>query len=162
MYLKSSNHNYIPILRQFPAYNIFLETIKSILKASRLHQVGKPTKSNRLVPVRCHDLFLFSLCMTQVEYFLTEEVLRFHLITKRKLNQRLGPIRAMAVGPLSQDELDEIYAFAVDLGRKAGKLLMDRVEQRISGSERHSQDFEEKDNAVDIVTQTDEGAYVLS
>lgn len=63
----------------------------------------------------------------------------------------------MAVGPLSQDELDEIYAFAVDLGRKAGKLLMDRVEQRISGCEGHSQDFEEKENAVDIVTQTDEG-----
>jgi hypothetical protein len=33
---------------------------------------------------------------------------------------------------VSQNELDEIYAFAVDLGRKAGKLLMDRVDQRIS------------------------------
>ena len=63
----------------------------------------------------------------------------------------------MAVGPLSQDELDEIYAFAVNLGRKAGQLLMERVEQRISGSEGNSQKFEEKDNAVDIVTQTDEG-----
>ena len=65
----------------------------------------------------------------------------------------------MAVEPLSQDELDEIYAFAVDLGRKAGKLLMDRVEQRIYGGDGHSQSFEEKDNAVDIVTQTDEGVY---
>lgn len=63
----------------------------------------------------------------------------------------------MAVGPLSQDELDEIYAFAVALGRKAGNLLMDRVEQRISGIDGQSQKFEEKDNAVDIVTQTDEG-----
>ena len=63
----------------------------------------------------------------------------------------------MAVTSLTQGELDEIYAFAVDLGRKAGKLLMERVEQRISGSEGHSQKFEEKDNAVDIVTQTDEG-----
>lgn len=63
----------------------------------------------------------------------------------------------MAVGQLTQDELDEIYAFAVDLGRKAGNLLIDRVERRISGSEGHSQEFEEKDNAVDIVTQTDEG-----
>ena len=62
----------------------------------------------------------------------------------------------MAVGQLSQDELDEIYAFAVDLGRKAGDLLMERVEQRISGNN-GPQTFEEKDNAVDIVTQTDEG-----
>lgn len=60
-------------------------------------------------------------------------------------------------GHLSQDELDEIYSFAVDLGRKAGDLLMERVEQRISGGEGNSQSFEEKDNAVDIVTQTDEG-----
>lgn len=63
----------------------------------------------------------------------------------------------MAVGLPSQDELDEIYAFAKDLGRRAGALLMDRVEQRISGSGDFSQKFEEKDNAVDIVTQTDEG-----
>lgn len=62
----------------------------------------------------------------------------------------------MAVGQLSQDELDEIYAFAVDLGRKAGDLLMERVEQRISGGN-GPQTFEEKENAVDIVTQTDEG-----
>lgn len=67
----------------------------------------------------------------------------------------------MAVGLLSQDELDEIYAFAKDLGRRAGKLLMDRVEQRISGSGGFSQEFEEKDNAVDIVTQTDEGLLLV-
>lgn len=34
---------------------------------------------------------------------------------------------------------------------------MSRVEQRISGDEGNSQKFDEKDNAVDIVTQTDEG-----
>jgi myo-inositol-1(or 4)-monophosphatase len=62
----------------------------------------------------------------------------------------------MAAGQLSQDELDEIYAFAVDLGRKAGDLLMERVEQRIAGGD-SPQTFEEKENAVDIVTQTDEG-----
>jgi myo-inositol-1(or 4)-monophosphatase len=60
-------------------------------------------------------------------------------------------------GPLPQDELDEIYAFAIDLGRKAGKMLMERVDQRISGEE-STNNFEEKENAVDIVTQTDEGA----
>lgn len=64
---------------------------------------------------------------------------------------------AMAAGPFSQYELDEIYDFAVDLGRKAGKLLMERVDQRISGATNSSDAFEEKENAVDIVTQTDEG-----
>jgi myo-inositol-1(or 4)-monophosphatase len=59
-------------------------------------------------------------------------------------------------GSLPQDELDEIYAFAIDLGRKAGKMLMDRVDQRISGAD-GTNAFEEKENAVDIVTQTDEG-----
>lgn len=63
----------------------------------------------------------------------------------------------MAVGPFSQDELDEIYAFSIDLGRKAGKMLMERVDQRISGTNGSSNAFEEKENAVDIVTQTDEG-----
>lgn len=58
-------------------------------------------------------------------------------------------------GTLSQDELDEIYTFAIDLGRKAGKMLMDRVDQRVAGGETNT--FEEKENAVDIVTQTDEG-----
>jgi len=58
----------------------------------------------------------------------------------------------------SQAELDEIYAFAVDLGKKAGQLLLDGVEKRIAGA---SHEFEEKENAVDIVTQTDEGASLL-
>jgi hypothetical protein len=35
-------------------------------------------------------------------------------------------------------------------------MLMERVEQRISGGN-DPQTFEEKENAVDIVTQTDEG-----
>lgn len=56
--------------------------------------------------------------------------------------------------PFIQAELDEIYAFAVDLGKKAGQFLLDGVEKRIAGA---SHEFEEKENAVDIVTQTDEG-----
>ncbi|KAJ5382875.1 hypothetical protein N7517_000786 [Penicillium concentricum] len=67
----------------------------------------------------------------------------------------------MAVGPFSQDELDEIYAFAIDLGRKAGKMLMERVDQRISGGNGSSNAFEEKESAVDIVTQTDEDVEVF-
>lgn len=58
---------------------------------------------------------------------------------------------------LRQQELDEIYAFAVDLGKRAGKLLLDGVERRIDSA--WEQDFAEKDNAVDIVTKTDEGIY---
>lgn len=57
----------------------------------------------------------------------------------------------------SQHEYDEIYAFAIDLGRKAGKMLMERVDQRIDNANGFSQTFEEKENSVDIVTQTDEG-----
>ncbi|CAP91908.1 hypothetical protein E8E15_010476 [Penicillium rubens] len=67
----------------------------------------------------------------------------------------------MAIGPFTQNELDEIYAFAVDLGRKAGKLLMERVDQRISDANGHSNSFEEKENSVDIVTQTDEDVEVF-
>ncbi|KAJ5489224.1 Protein qutG [Penicillium diatomitis] len=66
----------------------------------------------------------------------------------------------MPAGKFTQDELDQIYAFAVDLGRKAGDLLMERVEQRIDGSDA-PQTFEEKENAVDIVTQTDEDVEVF-
>lgn len=54
-----------------------------------------------------------------------------------------------------QEDLNEIYAFAIDLGRKAGQLLLGNVEKRIAGTV--DQEFEEKENAVDIVTQTDEG-----
>lgn len=61
----------------------------------------------------------------------------------------------MAASELSQEQLDQIYAFAVDLGRKAGQLLMESVEKRIGDGV--SQAVEEKDSAVDIVTQTDEG-----
>ncbi|KAL1849559.1 hypothetical protein Plec18170_007467 [Paecilomyces lecythidis] len=51
-------------------------------------------------------------------------------------------------------ELDEIYEFAVDLGKRAGQLLLDGVEKRIAGS--LAQESIEKENAVDIVTKTDE------
>ena len=61
----------------------------------------------------------------------------------------------MAAQELSQEQLDKIYTFAVDLGRKAGQLLLESIEKRIGDGER--QQFEEKDSAVDIVTQTDEG-----
>ncbi|PLB35442.1 inositol monophosphatase family protein [Aspergillus candidus] len=59
----------------------------------------------------------------------------------------------MAVTEFSQDQLDEIYIFAVDLGRKAGEMLLASIERRIGDGDNQ---FEEKDSSVDIVTQTDE------
>ncbi|CAN8100980.1 unnamed protein product [Discula destructiva] len=59
-------------------------------------------------------------------------------------------------GQISANELDEIYAFAVQLGKDAGKILMDRAQLRMSGpAEVEEQQFVEKENAVDIVTKTD-------
>jgi hypothetical protein len=59
---------------------------------------------------------------------------------------------------ISQQELDEIYAFALDIGKRAGKLLLDGVDKRIGGVDGSGElAFTEKDNAVDIVTKTDEG-----
>lgn len=61
-------------------------------------------------------------------------------------------------GQLTDHDLDEIYAFAVQLGKDAGKMLMDRARLRMSGpAQEEEQKFVEKENAVDIVTQTDTG-----
>jgi myo-inositol-1(or 4)-monophosphatase len=62
--------------------------------------------------------------------------------------------------PFSDEELKEIYVFALDLGRRAGKILIEGVEKRtgaVGGREVGKQ--EEKMNAVDIVTQTDLGTF---
>ncbi|OWP00066.1 hypothetical protein B2J93_8637 [Marssonina coronariae] len=57
---------------------------------------------------------------------------------------------------LSDAALQEIYAFALDLGRRAGQILLDGVEKRCGAeSGRGDGRVEEKMNAVDIVTQTD-------
>ena len=58
---------------------------------------------------------------------------------------------------LSEPELDEIYSFAIQLGKEAGEILLQGLERRRIGHEEGviaSEDFE-KLNAVDIVTQTD-------
>jgi hypothetical protein len=56
---------------------------------------------------------------------------------------------------LGQEELDEIYAFAVALGKEAGNILMNGVKLRMNGG--LPDRVVEKENAVDIVTKTDEG-----
>jgi myo-inositol-1(or 4)-monophosphatase len=57
---------------------------------------------------------------------------------------------------ISASELSEIYKFAIQLGKDAGRMLLDGLERRRSG---HGipEDPIEKLNAVDIVTQTDNG-----
>ncbi len=58
---------------------------------------------------------------------------------------------------ITDAELDGIYAFAVQLGKDAGKLLLEAAESRFNGNGDNTQSFAEKDSAVDIVTKTDEG-----
>ena len=60
---------------------------------------------------------------------------------------------------LPQKELDAIYAFAIDLTRRAGKLLLDAAEKRYGDAELPSVEeaHVEKENAVDLVTKMDEG-----
>jgi myo-inositol-1(or 4)-monophosphatase len=64
---------------------------------------------------------------------------------------------------LSQTELAEIYAFAVELGRQAGQMLMDAAKLRMGdgSATREQKEHIEKENAVDLVTETDEGALSL-
>jgi myo-inositol-1(or 4)-monophosphatase len=58
---------------------------------------------------------------------------------------------------LGQEELNEIYAFAIQLGKDAGKILLERAQERFQGDDQKLQTHVEKANAVDLVTQTDEG-----
>ncbi|KAM0326640.1 hypothetical protein ACHAQA_006509 [Verticillium albo-atrum] len=57
---------------------------------------------------------------------------------------------------ISDEELHEIYEFAVQLGKDAGDLLMKFAMARFTGGAQGEQAFEEKDNAVDIVTKVDQ------
>ncbi|KAK0610530.1 inositol monophosphatase [Bombardia bombarda] len=59
---------------------------------------------------------------------------------------------------MTDKELDDIYAFAVQLGKDAGKMLLDVTQLRIAGgnTDQECQGFTEKESAVDIVTKTDE------
>jgi myo-inositol-1(or 4)-monophosphatase len=57
------------------------------------------------------------------------------------------------IGP---DELRQIYHFAIQLGKDAGKILLEGIKKRRLGGDSATEDVE-KLNAVDIVTQTDHG-----
>lgn len=60
---------------------------------------------------------------------------------------------------LTSDELNDIYAFAVELGKRAGTMLKDAAQLRMSGGSgtREEKAHVQKENAVDLVTETDEG-----
>ncbi|KAJ4350151.1 uncharacterized protein N0V89_008772 [Didymosphaeria variabile] len=58
---------------------------------------------------------------------------------------------------ISREELDGIYAFAVQLGKDAGRMLMDAAKARMSHADSSAQkEHVQKMNAVDLVTETDE------
>jgi myo-inositol-1(or 4)-monophosphatase len=58
---------------------------------------------------------------------------------------------------IGEKELEEIYAFAIQLGKDAGKFLLDAANLRMQGDGRKEQTSIEKASSVDLVTQTDEG-----
>jgi myo-inositol-1(or 4)-monophosphatase len=65
--------------------------------------------------------------------------------------------KAEAPEALGDAQLLEIYDFALGLGRRAGKILLDGVDQRCGDEGGRGQNQVDKMNAVDIVTQTDHG-----
>ena len=64
-------------------------------------------------------------------------------------------LHANTMTDIPREELDEIYAFAVQLGKAAGKMLMDAAQIRIDGGS-DVKEHVQKENAVDLVTETDE------
>jgi myo-inositol-1(or 4)-monophosphatase len=60
---------------------------------------------------------------------------------------------------IGENELQEIYAFAIQLGKDAGNLLLDAANLRMQGDGREEQTSVEKASSVDLVTQTDEGKF---
>lgn len=67
---------------------------------------------------------------------------------------------------INDEELREIYDFAVQLGKDAGAMLMDAIQRRIAGGSDDGDNnggsqvaYVEKENAVDLVTKTDHGTH---
>ena len=60
-----------------------------------------------------------------------------------------------------EDGLDGIYAFAISVTKRAGRLLLEAVERRFRNDTEGSggDTYAEKDNAVDLVTKTDAGGF---
>lgn len=58
---------------------------------------------------------------------------------------------------LSSDELLEIRDFSVSLAKQAGQILLEGIDKRRNVFEQQDGEPIEKLNAVDLVTQTDNG-----
>ncbi|CBQ73145.1 related to quinic acid utilisation protein QUTG (inositol-1(or 4)-monophosphatase) [Sporisorium reilianum SRZ2] len=58
---------------------------------------------------------------------------------------------------LSDSDLQEIYTFAIDLARKAGRAIVDGSSRRFSSSA----GFDQKKNTADLVTETDQAVEEL-
>lgn len=60
-----------------------------------------------------------------------------------------------------EDDLEEVYQFAIDLAKSSGKILLEGLERRRVTEDDCAPEVIEKLNAVDIVTQTDTGTYAF-
>ena len=58
------------------------------------------------------------------------------------------------------EELDKTYAFALELAKTTGQILLEGIHERCRKNGEKWQRKEHKTNAVDIVTQMDNGALV--
>lgn len=63
-------------------------------------------------------------------------------------------------------DLDEVYAFTVQLAEDAGRMLLGAAETRMRPMNDSNLDpaaghVVEKESSVDLVTQTDEGVYAV-
>lgn len=64
---------------------------------------------------------------------------------------------------INDQELQEVYQFAIQLGKDAGDMLMTAARSRMQGTASGSGSggqvaYVEKENSVDLVTKTDNGA----
>lgn len=79
------------------------------------------------------------------------------------LRQSINSCRTLvAMSEVLEDNLEEIYRFAIDLGKSAGKILLEGIERRRVTADDGVQEAIEKLNSVDIVTQTDNGMHLGS
>lgn len=60
---------------------------------------------------------------------------------------------------MDDQQMSDIYAFAVQLGKDAGDMLMAAARARIDGQQ-GSGSYDEKESSVDIVTKTDNGIHL--
>jgi myo-inositol-1(or 4)-monophosphatase len=58
---------------------------------------------------------------------------------------------------LAQDDIEEAYQFAIDLGRTAGKILLEGLERPRATVDNGTHEGVEKLTVLDIVTQADTG-----